>query len=260
MNRKLNRVVLLIHLSIILTLVFFSTAIKATASTNFRDMSLLELEKLAELPEIGKGIPEAQYEMGRRYLIGEGVPIDYGQTVKWYRKAAQQGHLAAQSELGGWLYKSPEAGLISDEAFKWCEIAAKRGDVGSQKMLASIYYRGERVAQNYNEAIKWYKTAGNQGDTASLFKLGVIYENGNGVPKDYEEAYIWYRKAADLAYAPAFISLGGLYARGAGTEKNYEEAIKLYKKAIAIGDESTKDKAQTYLKFLTDFINKQGAK
>ena len=34
------------------------------------------------------------------YRNGEGVPQDYAQAVKWYRKAAEQGYANAQFNLG----------------------------------------------------------------------------------------------------------------------------------------------------------------
>jgi uncharacterized protein len=34
----------------------------------------------------------AQYNLGVMYAIGQGVPEDDAEAVKWYRKAAEQGH------------------------------------------------------------------------------------------------------------------------------------------------------------------------
>ena len=42
----------------------------------------------------------AQNNLGVIYEIGEGVPQDYKDAVKWYRKAAEQGHATAQLSLG----------------------------------------------------------------------------------------------------------------------------------------------------------------
>ena len=42
------------------------------------------------------GIPKAQYNLGVSYDHGVGVPQDYAEAVKWYRKAAKQGHPTAQ--------------------------------------------------------------------------------------------------------------------------------------------------------------------
>jgi uncharacterized protein len=55
------------------------------------------------------------------YAQGLGVEQDYAEAVKWYRKAADQGVTAAQSNLG------------------------------------LMYAQGLGVAQDYAEAVKWYR-------------------------------------------------------------------------------------------------------
>jgi TPR repeat protein len=43
----------------------------------------------------------AQYLLGSVFLIGQGVTQDYAESVKWLRRAADQGHSGAQFVLGG---------------------------------------------------------------------------------------------------------------------------------------------------------------
>ncbi len=38
-----------------------------------------------------RGDAKAQYFLGTMYDFGAGVPRDYKEAVKWYRKAAEQG-------------------------------------------------------------------------------------------------------------------------------------------------------------------------
>lgn len=48
-----------------------------------------------------QGKVEAQYNLGRMYYFGHGVPQDcYKIAVKWFSKAAEQGDAAAQNNLG----------------------------------------------------------------------------------------------------------------------------------------------------------------
>ena len=67
----------------------------------------LSAQTAAELTELktkaGKGDAESQYELGKFYL-GK----DLKEAGAWYRKAADQGHAKAQSEMGvfnknGWI-------------------------------------------------------------------------------------------------------------------------------------------------------------
>ena len=69
----------------------------------------------------------AQNNLGVIYEIGEGVPQDYKEAVKWYRKAAEQGFAKGQYNLG------------------------------------RSYHNGQGVPQDYKEAFKWYTKAAEQG-------------------------------------------------------------------------------------------------
>src|SRR5262249_44510959 len=40
------------------------------------------------------------YARGDNYYYGKGVKQDYTEAVKWYRRAAEQGHATAMSDLG----------------------------------------------------------------------------------------------------------------------------------------------------------------
>ncbi len=42
-----------------------------------------------------QGHARAQYNMGRKYRIGEGVRQNYAEAAKWYRKAADKNHAKA---------------------------------------------------------------------------------------------------------------------------------------------------------------------
>lgn len=56
-----------------------------------------------QLAEGGDG--DAQCELGRMYLSGNGVPQDYIQSTAWFRKAAEQGNAKGLLFLGGSYYK-----------------------------------------------------------------------------------------------------------------------------------------------------------
>ena len=47
-----------------------------------------------------QGDPFAQYSVGYFYYHGIGVPKDFAQAFRWFRKAAEQGNAEAQNDLG----------------------------------------------------------------------------------------------------------------------------------------------------------------
>ena len=75
------------------------------------------------------------YNLGNHYLAGRGVPQDYGEAIKWYRRAAEQDILPAMNNLG------------------------------------VIYATGQGVKRNETEAIKWYRKAAQKGDQTAIRNL-----------------------------------------------------------------------------------------
>jgi uncharacterized protein len=76
-----------------------------------------EIEQLKKDAEQGDAL--AQYNLGRMYETGEGVPKDYKEAAKWCCKSAEQGNADAQYTLG-WMFENGE-GVPEDrkESVKW---------------------------------------------------------------------------------------------------------------------------------------------
>ena len=119
------------------------------------ELNFEELKSAAEQGDAG-----AQYELGRMYAWGQGVPQNYAQAVSWHRKAAEQGHADAQYNLG------------------------------------VAYNKGQGVPRDYVQALSWYRKAAAQGDARAQNNLGFMYANGEGVPQDYVIAYALYKISA----------------------------------------------------------------
>ena len=98
----------------------------------------------------------AQYNLGLSYYKGDGIVKNEAEAVKWFRRAAEQGHVLAQYNLG------------------------------------LSYYNGEGVVKNEAEAAKWYRKAAEQGDADAQCKLGNCYRDGYGIVKNDIIAYKWF--------------------------------------------------------------------
>ncbi len=75
---------------------------------------------------------------------------------------------------------------------KWFRKAADQGHELAQLMLGLCYSRGEGVVKDEVEAVKWYRKAADQGDAAAQYQLGVCYAKGEGVLKDEIESYAYF--------------------------------------------------------------------
>lgn len=193
-----------------------------------------------------QGNVRAQYNLGVMYDHGDGVEQDYAEAVNWFRKAADQGHARAQFNLGN-MY-SDGTGVDQDdaEAVRWYRKAADQGLAYAQFNLGYMYSNGHGVDQDYAEAVTWYRKAADQGDTDAQYWLGVMYDNGRGGNQDYAEAVSWYRKAADQGNARAQCNLGSMYYDGTGVGKDVSKAKELWEKAAAQGNSTAKSNLERY--------------
>lgn len=147
-----------------------------------------------------KGFAPAQYNLGITYQVGKGAPQDYAEAARWYLKAAEQGHADAQNNLG-FMYQNGE-GVPQDYAktVKWWLKAAEQGHAYAQYNLGMIYSSG---LQDNTEAARWLLKAAEQGIADAQFNFGLILEKGRGVPQDFASAKVWYGEAAQQGHAEA---------------------------------------------------------
>ncbi|MDD3063871.1 MAG: tetratricopeptide repeat protein, partial [Massilibacteroides sp.] len=183
-----------------------------------------------------QGLVEAQLNLGSCYYNGTGVTQDSTEAVNWYRKAAEQGNADAQFNLGVFYRYGIGVTQDSTEAVNWYRKAAEQGNADAQFNLGVFYHYGIGVTQDSTEAVNWYRKAVEQGDSKAQFALGVCYDDGMGVTQDSTEAVNWYRKAADQGSAVAQRNLGRCYYYGIGVTQDYTEAVNWYRKAAEQGD------------------------
>lgn len=91
------------------------------------------------------GDAQAQFTLGGLYERGQlGLPPDYAESGKWYRKAAVQDHPAAQLYLG--MYLAQGQGVDQDvvDGLKWI-LLAKRGGAFDRQAANEAQVRLEAI-------------------------------------------------------------------------------------------------------------------
>ncbi|MBR6981136.1 MAG: TonB family protein [Prevotella sp.] len=189
-----------------------------------------------------QGLVEAQAQLGYMLLYGYGVNKDYAEALKWYRKAADQENASAQNQLGLMYLNGYGVNKDYAEALKWYRKAADQGLPSGLNGLGFMYQNGYGVTQDYAEALKWYRQAAEKGNAAAKNNIGTMYFNGYGVTQDYAEALDWYLQAAELGDVNGLYSAGFMYDNGYGVTKNMAEARKWYEKAAAQGDGDARER------------------
>ena len=81
---------------------------------------------------------KALYMIGVIYEKGQGVEINNAEAAGWYRKAADQGHAAAQYRLGRLFERGLGVEQSREEAIKWYKKSAKQGYVDARQALKRV--------------------------------------------------------------------------------------------------------------------------
>lgn len=121
-------------------------------------------------PLAERGDPDAQFNLGQAYRLGRGVPLDLAMAKSWFEKAADTGHIDAETTLGLLLFQN-----------------------------------GDRAA-----GLKWLRRAAEEGEPRALLVYGTALYNGEGVAEDRVLGYAYVSRAAGQGLAPAKDTLAQL--------------------------------------------------
>ena len=220
------------------------------------------------------GDASKQYELGKIYEAGCGLPKNAAKAEQWIQMAVargvareqnkQVGHADLMAELRSQCLNLQESSR--EKSAEELERAATEGDARAQQQLGQIYLDGSGVKKAPAVALKWFRMAADQGDAEGQWKLGEIYAKGLCVEKNGEEAAKWWRMAAEQGLTMAqtrliyfaqsgdaasqlnvkimaengFVEaqdfLGEMYAQGLGVAKDMVESVKWYRMAAEQGN------------------------
>jgi len=149
--------------------------------------------------------------VGLMYQNGQGVAKDYVEAVKWYSKAAEQGHGVAQRSLARLEKHLRRQGNRPPQSR---QIKAKRAFTPDFDAGTAAYEQ-----KDYATALRHFRPLAKRGNSDAQFQLGIMYVVGRGVSKDLSEAVRWFRKAAEWGHANAQNRLGDMYRWGWGVNR-----------------------------------------
>src|SRR6185369_15221463 len=121
-------------------------------------------------PLAEKGDADAQFNLGQAYRLGRGVPINLAAAQSWFERAADKGHIDAQTTLGLLLFQNG----------------------------------------NHTGGLRWLKVASDQGEPRAMLVYGTALFNGDGVPQDPILGYAFVSRAAAQGLQAAKDTLGQL--------------------------------------------------
>jgi TPR repeat protein len=179
------------------------------------------------------GNKQLQFEVADTLFKSEKFDL----AVKWYTRAAEEGHAEAQFHLGRFFYNGTGVTQSYEKAVYWYSKVADQGLAIAQYNLGCCFEHGEGVDKDIGKAIDLYTDSALQGFPDAQFNLGRFFYNGTGVPEDALKAVEWYTKAAEQGHAEAQFNLGTKFDYGQGVERSIDQAVEWYTKAAEQGTE-----------------------
>ena len=178
-----------------------------------------------------EGNADAQYVYAKFCL-----PTSIRTTLDWLQRAADQGHVEAQFDLGELYYNGNRVVQDYSKAREYFRTAADLGSVAAQLKLGYIYGRGLGIPKDALEAVRWYQLAAEAGNLAAIGQLEIMYMNGDEIDKEYQKAFHWCQRGADKGDRYSLCNLGLMYSRGDGVEKDEIKAFNCFQRAADMGD------------------------
>lgn len=137
------------------------------------------------MPLAQGGLAKAQCNIGTMFGIGNGVDQDFDEALKWYKLAADQGHVGGQTNLGTMCANGQGVDQDRDEAKRLFSLAADQGDLSAQGFL-------EQVSAEWNNFFDQWATMlydnawiDNDSDNFSSYQLMIAQDmQGNERGRD----------------------------------------------------------------------------
>lgn len=242
-----------------------------------------------EMAENGNAV--AQYAIALFYYWGDAIGIQTwnsrediarlevqngAESIKWYKMAAEQGHLPAFRNLYVSTYNG-ENGVKKDinlafsyaetykdkvqlshdfcytiardyqsvknyeKANKWLELGIAKGNLGCINSLGLAYLYGEGVPENDAKAIELFTQGYQQNDAYSTYNLARCYHSGWGCTKDRAKAFELFTIAGKQNVMGAQSFLAQYYDEGlGGVPVDHVQSRKWAEKAVSNGSTNSK--------------------
>lgn len=189
---------------------------------------------------VRSGDADAQFQLGRAYYRGEGVPRDTAKAAELIRKAAEAGKVEAIESMGFLCTTGEGVPKSEEEAVAWFRKGEKAGSARSMLNLGLLLRQGKTIELSNAESLRLMHAAAEAGLPEAHSYLGQLYFKGDEfLEPDYAKAAIHARKGAETGDPAAqnvmgLINLDGLDV--GGEVRNPAEAEHWFRKAAEQGE------------------------
>eukprot|EP00960_Hanusia_phi_P044125 756481-Hanusia_phi.AAC.8 len=196
------------------------------------------------------GDTRAQAWLGHRYYWGAGgVPRDRARALDYLQRAARDGNVEAQYNLGVMYAYGHGVPKDRNESLNLFRKAAAQGYVAALNGLALSLTDGS-ADNNLTEAFHYFNQSALSGNADGLYNAGLLLKDGRGVEKNEKLALTYMTNAVLLDHQAARLALAMMYIEGRGTPVSCVQGARLLKDAAERGKWGVllRDGLQAYMK------------
>ena len=113
-------------------------------------------------PLAARGDADAAFNLGHAYRLGRGVAQDMATAERYYRQAAEAGHVEAQAMYGLLLFQAGRR----QEAMPFVQRAAEHGDPRAQYVFGTALFNGDLAPRDWPRAYAYMSRAAAAGSAS----------------------------------------------------------------------------------------------
>lgn len=211
------------------------------------------IDKLRKSAEGGDA--KAQFELAKRFDVGDEVEKNLTTAFEWFLKSAENGNVDAIVEVANHIIIGKGTQSNYEKSKPWLMRAAEAGNPSAQYRYAKFFGRtndyteilGEKnqKQENAQQYVEWLGKAAKQNHVAAKYSLGITYMLGTWegqmddrsekllIEPDIDKGLLFLRESADAGFWQAQRGMAALYQSGyKKIESNKSESDKYWRKFV----------------------------
>lgn len=124
------------------------------------------------------GEVDAQFQLGKMYIVGVHTTKDMDEGVHWITIAAEKGHASAVAYMALWREDLRSDAFNSTVAISWLRESGRNWDIDAIFNLAFLYETGRGVEKNFKKAMQWYSFAASEGHAEAKRRAANLKQGG----------------------------------------------------------------------------------
>jgi TPR repeat protein len=171
-----------------------------------------------------------------KQTLTAGVPPNWNNTLIILRTAADGGDAESQFVYANVLFDGRGVVIDRKQASRYFKLAAETGHIGALNQYADILQQGWGIPKDLHQAAQYFRRAAEAGHPESMYRWGKCLIAGIGTAKSQTEAARWFRQGADKSHCLCQIEFAKMAEDGIGMERDVELAYSYSQMAARYGN------------------------